>query len=674
MSDGALGPPRRAWSPGALAAAGAIALAMTAWIFTRAGSPFAGYDWVELIGFHKHHYRTSLLAGVMPWWNPLVGFGRPFMADIETAVCYPPNLLFLLPDVWALPACVAGHLLLILIGSLAFGRALQLGLVASLVGGITFALGSAVSARLQAGQVQVFCTLAHLPLWWTLLWRVWQAPTRRAIALAALVTASAVLAGSPPFLWAMGSAVALWLTGWSLGQPLRAWGRGIAGVGGAGLLGLALAAVQLVPFAELLAEGNRAWRDPEMAAFGALPWRNLASLFAPSGAGMKFYWEMNLFTGVLAPLGMLALAALWRDRTVRAFAFVAAGGVLLALEPPYGIAGWLAPWLPGAGALRLPCRYALVVGWAGAMVALLAWQRRTHGQSRPLAGALLTIHVGSLGWAVHLQAHHYAQSAPPAAELRIAAEVHRQVSASAPVPPRVALARDAVRANSGVLFGYSNLEWFANPGLARLWGPAHALAGVRPGAGNPAQTADLALQTPAALRRWGVQFGWDATRATFFSDPTAALRARAVFRTTLAGDAREAAQQWWAGSGELLVLEQSLRAAPKDTRALALAGSGPPPAYSLKILRYDSGAVDVAWHAKSPGWLVLAEPWYPGWRASAAGQPLEVRPANGWMRAVELPAGEFPVHFEFRPTGIGAGGLLSMLALAVVLIFLRRPR
>ena len=36
---------------------------------------------------------------------------------------------------------------------------------------------------------------------------------------------------------------------------------------------------------------------------------------------------------------------------------------------------------------------------------------------------------------------------------------------------------------------------------------------------------------------------------------------------------------------------------------------------------------------------MLAEPWYPGWTAEVNGHTAAVIPANGWMRAVPVPAG-----------------------------------
>ena len=56
-----------------------------------------------------HIYSREILRhGALPLWNPYTGCGEPFLANIESAVLYPPNLLYLL-----LPVTLATALLVI---------------------------------------------------------------------------------------------------------------------------------------------------------------------------------------------------------------------------------------------------------------------------------------------------------------------------------------------------------------------------------------------------------------------------------------------------------------------------------------------------------------------------------------------------------------------------------
>jgi hypothetical protein len=51
----------------------------------------------------------------------------------------------------------------------------------------------------------------------------------------------------------------------------------------------------------------------------------------------------------------------------------------------------------------------------------------------------------------------------------------------------------------------------------------------------------------------------------------------------------------------------------------------------------------------TPGYLVMSEVWYPGWRATVNGVAREVLPANQALRAVYVPAGDATVEMWFAP-------------------------
>ncbi|GAB4407284.1 MAG: hypothetical protein Kow00123_20190 [Anaerolineales bacterium] len=67
----------------------------------------------------------------------------------------------------------------------------------------------------------------------------------------------------------------------------------------------------------------------------------------------------------------------------------------------------------------------------------------------------------------------------------------------------------------------------------------------------------------------------------------------------------------------------------------------------------------------APGYLVLSDTHYPGWRATVDGEPALILRANGFVRAVFLPAGEHTVEFAFAPQSLILGAACSGAALAV---------
>lgn len=75
----------------------------------------------------------------------------------------------------------------------------------------------------------------------------------------------------------------------------------------------------------------------------------------------------------------------------------------------------------------------------------------------------------------------------------------------------------------------------------------------------------------------------------------------------------------------------------------------------------------------SPGRVVLADRFDPGWRLEVAsdGQAprrAAVTPYDGWLRAVELPSGRHRLVYRYRPTVVAAGALLSAAAWVVLLV------
>ncbi|MEW6568633.1 MAG: YfhO family protein [Chloroflexota bacterium] len=86
----------------------------------------------------------------------------------------------------------------------------------------------------------------------------------------------------------------------------------------------------------------------------------------------------------------------------------------------------------------------------------------------------------------------------------------------------------------------------------------------------------------------------------------------------------------------------------------------------------DPNRVLVQVTAPQGAWLLLADTWYPGWRALVDGQPTALYRADYLFRAVWVPPGEHSVLFEYVPWTFRLGTLISALAWAVLLVSVRR--
>ncbi len=94
---------------------------------------------------------------------------------------------------------------------------------------------------------------------------------------------------------------------------------------------------------------------------------------------------------------------------------------------------------------------------------------------------------------------------------------------------------------------------------------------------------------------------------------------------------------------------------------------------TVKITHEAPGSVDFTVERATPGWAVVMQSFYPGWRATVNGHEVEVRRANDAFLAVRVPAGTSSVKVSYAPASVRlglivslVGALLLALALAVV--------
>jgi len=95
---------------------------------------------------------------------------------------------------------------------------------------------------------------------------------------------------------------------------------------------------------------------------------------------------------------------------------------------------------------------------------------------------------------------------------------------------------------------------------------------------------------------------------------------------------------------------------------------------SCEIVDFGPSRVEIAAELAEPGMVVLAEQFYPGWRAGVraeggAGRPVEIERTREVMRGVWLPAGRHRIVYRYRPTSVFTGGILSGAAWLAVAVW-----
>ncbi len=81
-----------------------------------------------------------------------------------------------------------------------------------------------------------------------------------------------------------------------------------------------------------------------------------------------------------------------------------------------------------------------------------------------------------------------------------------------------------------------------------------------------------------------------------------------------------------------------------------------------------NNVVRVGVETPKPGLLVLADTYYPGWKATVDGEKSEIHAVDGAFRGVFVPEGKHQVVFRFSPASIKIGLVLSVLALAAIAV------
>ena len=72
---------------------------------------------------------------------------------------------------------------------------------------------------------------------------------------------------------------------------------------------------------------------------------------------------------------------------------------------------------------------------------------------------------------------------------------------------------------------------------------------------------------------------------------------------------------------------------------------------------------------ESPGLVILADVYYPGWELLIDGKPAPIYRVNVMMRGAAVSSGRHRLVYTYRPQSFRVGRLVSLAGLAALLIF-----
>ena len=695
---------------------------------------FESEDYVKLHAINRAYLVRSLLSGRIPLWNPHVGLGRPFLADIESAAFYPPNLLYLVVEPHlGLTLLLIAHTALLLFGWLRLGGFLGMDRPAAWLSGLAFAGSGAVVGTIHKGLIPYGDAIAWVPLLFFLAARLQDGWSARGAASLALALGLQVLCGHPQIAWLTWFGLGLMLTARGLAPVSRAFRPLAAGLGGlaVGLAGgLALAAVQVLPFAELIGQGNRSRPSPSFAGSGGLGWLQWASLFVPAGAGPPIAYGASFYIGSLLTVAGLAGLTRLRDRNVRGLALVVLVGVVYSLGERTPFFRVLYGIVPGLSSFRFPGRMGVIVSLAlllaaglflsektprrpallvcaagGTLVALAVAVARTelHAEAT-LPGRLLRAALAGCGAALLLIWHLRSRLGSPAvawtgraiaavaaAEIALTSAAHRPFRAGvgpfpgeravvqalagagllrtgAP-PPRVLVPYPLIRDNSGMLHGFSNPAGYVALTLGSVWVYLHESLGLAaPVEANTFPSNEIFDFGPFPYRHASLALGYDRASSRLVVNPDPDPRAYVAHSVEVVADVHAAVARLRGGQDRHRV-----------TLFAPVEGLGPSRRDPGRMRSRRSRATSPSgwwstWTPRGGASWSWARPGIPGWRATVNGREVACLRANAWMRAVAVPEGRSRVVLTFRSSYLGLGAAVSLVTLGLCLAARRRVR
>lgn len=351
------------------------------------------------------HYREAIFNGFLPLWSSYTWLGAPFLAAMQGAVLYPPQLLslFFKSHVVGQNFYVFLSLLWLAYGAYVFGlRALELQRMPSILMAVVLGCGGFVGGHVQS--VNQIAAISWIPWVLTEALVLLRSPRVGYAMLFAVTFCCQILAGHPQYvvftlayLLGLVACYSVYFYHRRRAHDAPTW-HGAALIAAAVVVGLGLAAAQLVPTAELSAASSRRFDSPERRFDESLPPMHLLTLVAPNAYGnpatglhrafnpaMATNYDYNEFVcyiGVVTlALALLGGCLLIHEFIVRAFVVMALLSLVLAFGR-YAAHGlfyqFVMMWFPGEQGFRVPARFMIFFVVSMSVLAALGFNQVSH--------------------------------------------------------------------------------------------------------------------------------------------------------------------------------------------------------------------------------------------------------------------------------------------------------
>lgn len=371
----------------------------------------AGTDISSLYYYWRSFGYRELLRGNLPLWNPHIFCGMTYFGEFQSALLYPPNLLYLiLPLTRAINIGIALHVYLLGIFTYFWIRRRDIHYFACLVSSALMMFCGAHFLHIYAGHLSNLCSMIWAPLVLYAIDGLFETKSPRFWFIGVGAIAMQILGGHPQYVFY--TALTAGVYALMCFSNNRKSFKSLLWIVGMWLAAAALTAVQLLPGIEASAESVRSSGvSYEFASRFSLPPENLMTLiiprfFGPVAGGSSTYWgrwyiwETSLFIGA-AGFFLALWGAINGDKTKRRYSLAMAIILLiLALGSYTPLFKVLYRYLPGFNKFRGTAKFGFFFSLFMTMLAAcgldaLLKTRQSHRRAGTIvlaAGLLLLVY------------------------------------------------------------------------------------------------------------------------------------------------------------------------------------------------------------------------------------------------------------------------------------------
>jgi hypothetical protein len=281
-----------------------------------------------------------------PLWNPYLMCGVPLIAEIQSGLFYPPNIVFrIFPIDVATNISLFVHLYLLALSTYCYGRQIHISRAGATIAAAVFCFCGPVFLRVFIGHHSDLYTIAWIPAVFLIVNRIGHTPGPRNFIFLGLILCLQFLAGHPQYLFytiLFAWMYLLFVTRHLLHRNLiRTWVLCNAGFFFSICIAVLIALPQIMPVYEMLSLSPRMSLDVRDVAQFSFPPQNLLTFLTPLifGDGVKIsywglynLWEMCAYCGTISLiLSIVAIKNFKKQKHIVFFLFSGVFALVMAL-------------------------------------------------------------------------------------------------------------------------------------------------------------------------------------------------------------------------------------------------------------------------------------------------------------------------------------------------------